>query len=313
MIQLLRETNAYKKMLSDAEQGALPHATLVVFPDEKLLRALLKECAKAFFSAEEGSRTARLIGEEHFSDCLIFPEAGGKLTAELGGRIIDESILRPVEEDKKLFVLDAFHTVTPLVQNKLLKVIEEPPAGAYFLLGATSEHPVLPTILSRVIKISVPPFAEERVAAALGREHRGAAGIEEAAAASGGLYSVGESLLLDGGKEFRLAEEFLLTDEPEKFCRGLSEKEDKRAFFSALMQVLRDAMMIANGQVGFAKRRGESTQRIAKTYPAGAIARAVELTQGAEREIGFNANFPQCALALAVRIGKEKEVWKRLS
>ena len=312
MISLLRETNAYRRMQADAGRGTLPHATLVVFPDEKLLRTLLKECAKAFFSAADGSRTARLIGEEHFSDCLIFPEAGGKLNAELGGRIIDESILRPVEEGKKLFVLDAFHTVTPLVQNKLLKVIEEPPEGVYFLIGATSEHPVLPTILSRAIKIAVPPFAEERVAAALGREHGGAAGIEEAAAASGGLYSVAESLLLDGGKEFRLAEEFLLTDEPEKFCRALSDKEDKRAFFAALMQVLRDAMMIANGQAQFAKRRGE-TARIAKRYPAGALWRAVELTQGAEREIGFNANFPQCALALAVAIGKEKEVWKRLS
>ena len=183
----------------------------------------------------------------------------------------------------------------------------------YFLLGATSEHPVLPTILSRVAKIAVPPFAEERVAAALGREHGGAAGIEEAAAASGGLYSVAEGLLLDGGKEFRLAEEFLLTGEPEKFCRALSDKEDKRAFFAALMQVLRDAMMIANGQAQFAKRRGEGVARVANMYPAGALVHAVEFTQEAEREIGFNANFPQCALALAVRLGKEKEVWKRLS
>ncbi len=313
MIALLRETNAYKRTLADAERREQPHATLVVFPDEKLLRALLKECAKAFFCAEDGSRTARLIGEEHFSDCLFFPEEGGKLTAEIGGRIIDESILRPVEEEKKLFVLDAFHLASPLVQNKLLKVIEEPPAGVYFLLGATSEHPVLPTILSRVMKIAVPPFAEERVAAALKREHPESAGADEAAAASGGLYSVGESLLLDGGEQFRLAEEFLLTEEPEKFCRGLSDKQDKRIFFAALSEVLRDAMMISCGQEKFAKRRGGRAEDVAKMYPAGALERAIELTARAEREIGFNANFAQCALALAVAIEKERDIWKRLS
>ena len=100
MIGLLRSTRVYRSM-----RGDVSHTTLVTFPDEKYLRALLKECAKAFFHAEDGSREAKLIAEEHFSDCIILPEAGGKLTAELGGRIIDESILRPVEEAKKLFVL----------------------------------------------------------------------------------------------------------------------------------------------------------------------------------------------------------------
>ncbi len=313
MKQLLRRTNAYAAIRAGAEAGSLSHATLVVFPDEKLLRLLLTECAEAFFGAEEDSRTARLIAKEQYSDCLFFPAAGEKLTAEIGGRIIDESILRPVEENKKLFVLDAFHTAPPLVQNKLLKVIEEPPEGVYFLLGAATEYPVLPTVLSRVAKISVPPFTEEDVAAALKRDHPDLEGADEAAAASGGIYSVAESLLADGGAQFRLAEEFLLTREPEKFCRTLSDKQDKRIFFAALGQVLRDGMFLAAGQGKFAKRRGKEMMEIARIYPVGVLQSAVGLTARAEREIGFNANFAQCALALSVAIGKEKEKWNRLS
>lgn len=313
MKELLRETNAYRMLRADASKGAVSHATLVVFPDEKLLRDLLKECAKAIFCADDGSRAARLIGEETYADCLFFPAAGGKLTAELGGRIIDESLLRPVEGTKKLFVLDAFHTVTPLVQNKLLKVIEEPPEGVYFLLGATAEYPVLPTVLSRVSRIAVPPFAEERVAAALARMHPGEKGAAEAAAACGGIYSVAESLLSGGGEQFRLAEQFLLTDEPEKFCRTLSDKQDKRAFFAALGQVLRDAMMTACGKPQYAAIRSEALGRIAEKYPAGALIGAIGAARDAEREIGFNANFGQCALALAMDISKEKEKWNRLS
>lgn len=313
MKRLLRSTSAYQQIAAGAARGEQPHAALVLFPDEKLLRPLLTECAVAFFGAKDGSREARLIEREQFSDCLFFPEAGGKLTADLGARIIDESILRPLEGTKKLFVLDAFHTVTPLVQNKLLKVIEEPPEGVYFLLGAAAEYSVLPTVLSRAVKFAVPPFPEEDIAEALKRERPDASGIEEAAAASGGLYSVAESLVSDGGAQFRLAEEFLLTGEPETFCRTLSDKQDKRLFFAALGQVLRDAAFLALGQEKFMKLKSREIARIAEKYPAGALQSAVGFVWRAEKEIGFNANFAQCALALAVSIGKEKEKWNKLS
>ena len=112
MRELLRSTTAYKAFRGGAEAA---HFSLVLFPDERLLRALLKECAKAFFGATDGSRTAKLIDEECFSDCIILPPAGGKFTAELAATVAEESALRPVEGDKKLFVFDAFHTVTPLV------------------------------------------------------------------------------------------------------------------------------------------------------------------------------------------------------
>ena len=158
MRALLRSTSAYTSFCGGAQTAA--HFSLVLFPDERLLRPLLKECAKAFFGAADGSRTAKLIDEECFSDCIILPPAGGKLTAELAATIAEESILRPVEGEKKLFVLDAFHTVTPLVQNKLLKLLEEPPEGVYFLAGAAAEHTVLPTVLSRACRLAVAPFPE---------------------------------------------------------------------------------------------------------------------------------------------------------
>mgnify|MGYP002796605393 CR=1 FL=1 len=169
-----------------AAQGEAAHFTLGLFPDERYLRAYLTECAKAFFGAEDGSREAKLIEGESFSDCMILPPAGGKLSAELASGIAEEAILRPVEGDRKLFVLDAFHTVTPLVQNKLLKLLEEPPAGVFFLAGAASAHTVLPTVLSRANVFAEPPFSEEAIVAALARSHAGEKGIAEAAAPRGG-------------------------------------------------------------------------------------------------------------------------------
>lgn len=306
MQTLLRTTNAYRCM----KQGRSAHATLVLFPDEVYLRALLRECAKAFFGAEEGSRAERLIGEESFPDCHFYPPEGGKLTAEQAGRMIDESNLRPVEEPCKLFVLDAFHTVTPLVQNKLLKLLEEPAEGVYFLIGATAEHAVLPTVLSRVNRITVPPFAEEQIAGALSRNGAGA-NIEQAAAASGGIYSVAESLA--GGTDvFRAAEKFL-SEGDAALCRELGERKDKRALLSAIKLLLRDMLFYRTGRGGYAAIRTEGIRRLAEEYPEGALLEGIRLTDEAEKQIQFNAVFAQALFTLAIGIRKEKEKWQRLS
>jgi hypothetical protein len=310
MQRLLRATTAYRTIAADAGRGTASHAALVIFPDEAYLRALLKECAKAFFGAEEGSRTANLIDAESYSDCLFYPPAGGKLTAELAGALIDESLLRPVEGAKKLFVLDAFHNVTPLVQNKLLKSLEEPAEGVFFLLGATAEHAVLSTVLSRVKKLSVSPFSEAEIEGALNRNHGGKSGAQAVAAACGGIYSIAERLL-EGGGEFALAERFL-SGEDAALCRELGERKEKRAFLAAVRLLLRDMLFHRTGREQYAAT-GESAARLAEEYPAGAILAALSLTDAAERQIQFNANFAQALLTLAIGIRKEKEKWQKLS
>ncbi len=311
MRELLRSTSAYRRIRTDAERGQCSHATLVVFPDDKYLRALLRECAAAFFGAEEGSRAAKLILEEHHLDCIFYPEAGGKLTAERAAGIVDESVLRPVEGDKKLFVLDSFHTATPLVQNKLLKVLEEPPAGVYFLLGAVNEYAVLPTVRSRVKLIAEPPFAEEAVRAALVRMYGERVEIPACAAACGGSLSAAENLLAGGGKDFERAKRFLLGEDTEAFCRSLTDKEDAGGFFAAVRLILRDVMLIGSGKGEYAAYR--ESARVASLYPVGAAIAGLALVEQAEKDMYFNANFSRCALALAIGLGKEREKWQRLS
>ena len=312
MKELLRETLGYRRILADARAGRQPHAALILFPDAAHLRALLKECAKAFFLAEEGSRTALLIEKESFPDCLFFPQAGAKLTVDDAARILEESLLRPVEGEKKLFVLDAFHTAGALVQNKLLKVLEEPPEGVSFLLGAAQEHAVLPTVLSRTEKFREPPFAEESVLKALYRMYPAEKGAERAAAASGGILSQAERLLAGGGESFRRAEEFLLGDAPEAFCRR-ADKLDKDAFFAALELLLRDMLLIRTGQARYASRADERAEALARAYPAGAILTALERVREAEKRVNFNAGLGQSLYVLALEMKEEQIKWQKLS
>ena len=306
MKTLLHSTNAYQSMKKDVSPS-----TLVVFPDAKLLRALLKECAKAFFG-EENTRRCALIDEESFSDCLILPKEGGKLTVDDCSRIIDESLLHPVEEEKRLFVLDAFDMASALVQNKLLKILEEPPEGVYFLLGASSEGAVLPTVMSRMRKIAVPPFSEEAVLSALKRGHALDEGLLRAAAASGGVYSLAEELLA-GGENFRIAERLFEGRELEQLSREAADIKDRNALFAALELTARDLLFYKTGQGQFASLKGEALQEIAMSYPEGALLAAARFIRSAEREAQFNASMRQCLYTLGLRIQEEKTKWQKLS
>lgn len=251
-----------------------------------------------------------LIEREEFCDVLIYPPAGGKLTAELCGRILEESLLRPVEGDKKLFLLDAFDGSPPLVQNKLLKVLEETPEGAYFLLGASSESPILPTVLSRVKKFDLPPFSEEEIERALERKYPGE-NCRRAAAASGGIFSAGESMLSNGGMSFRLAEEFLRGKNPEELCRG--DIGNPREFLSALKAILRDMMFCGAGLEMKQRLNLPCVPELCEEYPTGAAIRAIELATEAEKQIAFNASAASCLYSLALFMKEEKEKWKKLS
>ena len=311
MTDLIRKTQLYRAVQDGGEQ-IFSQAVLAVFPDEKYLRLLLKECAKAFFKADDGTRIADLIDKELFSDLLIFPAEEKKFTVDLCGKILEESMLRPVESKEKLFILTDFHTAPALVQNKLLKLLEEPPEGVRFLLGAVTEQPILPTVLSRVKKIPVPPFSEEEILAALLRKFPEEGNLRAAAAASGGIFSVGENLLLGGGQQFQLAEEFL-QNLSEEVCERAGKIKEQGEFFAALRAILRDMLFLKTGHRQYALGASRIAKDLSERYPLGAIIYALEKISDAEMQLKFNANFASCLYALALGIKEEINKWKKLS
>ena len=143
-MSLFTESRAYKIVSGDVSRGRVSHAYLLVCPDERNLRTYLKELAKLVMRADE--RAARLIDEEMHSDCRVFPAEGEKTAVSDVKELLEGCYIKPVEGDKKVFVLDRMQEMLPPAQNKLLKVLEEPPENVYFILGTTSEFPVLTTV-----------------------------------------------------------------------------------------------------------------------------------------------------------------------
>lgn len=84
---------------------------------------------------------------------VIEMDAASHNKVEDAEQIVKQAAFLPAGK-KKVIILDEFHMMTKEAQNKLLKVVEEPPAHVYFIFCTTEEKRILPTILSRCNKFT---------------------------------------------------------------------------------------------------------------------------------------------------------------
>lgn len=295
---LIRQTPVYETVKREAETDTLRHAYLLTMDDKRNLRAALKAFAKLFFPASH--RTSTLIDSESFSDCLFYPtEEGKKFTVEDAEAIGEEATLKPVEGACKLFVVE-FTDATPQAQNKLLKLLEEPPTGVRFLLGSTTAFSVLSTVLSRTSKLELPPFSDGAIEDFLRRRYPTATDLRAYAAASGGSAGTAQSFL-EGGYYGELLESAFLLAETDiralpAVVKKTGETKRKKELLTLLRLVYRDALSIQlkTGVRLTLEREKERLNALAARYTPHTLLHAQEALTKAERETRFNAAFTQC-------------------
>ena len=321
MQALLQSTAVYKLLQTQAQTNRLSHAYLLLSADAKNLRTACGEFAKLLFTGrglneKQEARVCSLIDKERFSDCLFFPETGKKFAVEHAERIAEESMLMPVEGDRKVFIIADFAEANAVSQNKLLKLLENPPEGVVFLLGATESYSLLSTVLSRVVKLEISPFAEGDIASALSRiygEGYAREDIAVCAAACGGNLGVAQDMLEGGGYKTLLDEAYSLALCPAAqlptLVRKVGETKQKRQLLSMLRILFRDALVCKIGKGGSAFLQAERarTQKIADRFLERALLYAQERLSKAESEVQFNAVFPQCLETLIASVLRENE------
>lgn len=174
--KLIKSTSAYKVFSGDKARGTLSHAYLIESEDPETLELYAKIFAKTLMCDFLGGccnacRTCRLIDKKEFIDVRFYPAEGDKITVKDVDELVAKAGIKPVEGDKKLFVLLNAQDMTPQAQNKLLKTLEEPPANTYLILAASSLNGLLNTVLSRVKTLTIPPFSDELLSEAFAGEY----------------------------------------------------------------------------------------------------------------------------------------------
>lgn len=187
---------------------------------------------------------------------IITADAGGK---ELGVALIrqlrKDAYIRPNEAAKKVYILPSGETMRFAAQNAMLKVLEDGPPHAAFLILTENVDALLPTVRSRCVELGLSPLPEREVEALLHRKFpdKDAEEIRTAASRSGGFAGRGTAALQSpsedgGGSVPEFAEILCRKNEWAlfSFCMGLETtgRDSLSAFFSGCETMLTESLRL---------------------------------------------------------------------
>ena len=130
---------------------------------------------------------------------------------------------RPTFGERRAVIVDPADDLEPSASNALLKSLEEPPPGTYFLLIAHRIGRLLPTIRSRCRVLRFPPVPEAAIDALLRREAPEVDQATRAAVIAASAGSPGVALEFVGlglGELHKLMQELVRAGDPDFARRG---------------------------------------------------------------------------------------------
>lgn len=225
--------------------------------------------------------------------------------------VIADAYRMPEEADVSVYILLLGPRTSEAAQNKLLKVIEEPPESAVFLLVCDSAEQLLPTVRSRVQSFTLkpPPLRE---AAAYVRERAGVDGEEAKRLASLCGGNIGRMLEeAEGGASARAVEialemaKGILSRNGDGLFRAAAPLQKDRKLcgdvLSRLSVIFRDACVLRAGGsslLGGAPKEAE----LLGSLPRNRLFRLPGIAEEFGRKLERNANMPLLVTCLCSRL-----------
>ena len=192
-------------------EGRAAHAYILEGDDGETRRFALYMAAALLCTGDKppcgrcaSCRKALAGGETLHPDIHVFePEKNAGFSVETVRGIRKSVYLLPNEGDRKVYILCGAQKMSRSAQNALLKLFEEPPASASFVICCDRRDALLPTVLSRALLIPLGPLDDRTLRAYLADRHRDAPADRLDAAVRFAQGSIGraESFLTPASQE----------------------------------------------------------------------------------------------------------------
>ncbi len=167
MFDRLYGNEKFKRELKElSKSGKIPQA--IIIEGEKGLGRHIAAGLVAAAAICEGENppclkcnNCRLATELGHSDIRVFKPEKKTFTVDLAREARSFSHIKPLTAKRSVLILENTETMNNEAQNSLLKVLEEPPETAVFILITENASLFLPTVLSRCTVMSLYPVSEE--------------------------------------------------------------------------------------------------------------------------------------------------------
>lgn len=255
------------------KKDRLPHAILLDGGSTVSRAEVSQYLAASFVCSEEQKpcgkcqNCIKALDRNHPDIIISNPEELNEKTFKIAlvRDIRNDAFILPNEAAKKVYILKSADKMNIQAQNALLKIIEEPPAYARFILECESRTSMLDTIMSRVSAFNL-----------------------------GADIIKADDEYLAGAESFavRLAEALLMPTELD-FLRLTAEFEKDKELFgyalSSLQLIFRDAVALNTG-CKITIIGNEVSEKLAAKFPLKTLIELVKACDGFFENINKNAN-----------------------
>jgi len=253
---------------------------------------------------EEAGESIAAVLDERRAQPLYGPVDGMASHGVASVRLLQRAAsLTAVEGGRRVFVIgDAERLVpqesSPEAANALLKLLEEPPVGAVFILTAVDPRRLLPTMRSRAVLVRLGRLSEDDVRTALRSTGSDGAVLDRRVEGAAGSIGATAGDTDDGARvAARAVLEAALGGRGARMERALKQNAfAARGDFSAMLDAMTETLAeAARGAVG--GRAARDTPAALAARDPEALLRAIERVSAA-REAAFGNVNPQLLLAV---------------
>jgi len=167
--------NVKKIIIGFLKQEQIPHALLFAGPKGTGKTSTARILAKAINCTDSKKKSYEPCNKCKLCRAITIGTALDLIEIDAASNrgIDDIRLLRekaglvPVQGKYKIYIIDEAHMLTTPAFNALLKTLEEPPPRVIFILCTTNPEKILPTILSRCMRINFYKASDKEVIASL--------------------------------------------------------------------------------------------------------------------------------------------------
>ena len=183
--------NIRESLRGASKSGTLAHSHILVGPDGIGKSPMAKSLAGLILDPDSDR-------VRDYVDITEIRAKGKSIGVDEVRRIIGEANVMPFEGHRKVIIIYEAQLLTVQAQNGLLKTIEEPAAGVYFILLTQTLDTLLPTIRSRCAIHRLFPLSREEMSQYINSQHNiQGLQLEETIAIARGIPGEADAYLTD--------------------------------------------------------------------------------------------------------------------
>ncbi len=299
---VIQRSNVYKRISADVKSNTLGHCYLIVSADEVAISDLFDLIACSVYckngTCMHCEDCERVMSGNNVDVKHTMPLVGKNILVKDVEEIIEDVYKVSYDGREKLYFIHNGERMNAESQNKLLKILEEPPKNVHFFISTAIIGAILNTVRSRSRQLYVDNFSVEDIKRALSSVYVATDRdkIELASSCSGGSIQRAEQLLEDESF-FELYKEviqmYLSVNKSAEVVRYsksfLFTKEQIRETLNISDLIFRDVMLSGSGE----ENKGIFKDEIAvlsKSYTPIAVANVLDKINDARKRIEANCS-----------------------